>query len=292
MKSLFGIPMNDIMIVMLALLAISAGNARHYRAAKPQSCSSIGVRNIPRRMAQTVLIIIGLMLSTTIISAAFTTGDTVDHSITKMVYDTMGHVDETIQRGEKPSDGSGGAGDDSSTPVVTRREALPQSLATDLEQQFQGDSEIAGFLPLISEPVAVSNPETKLHTPVERHQRPRRFAAGRRSRTSSTRTASRSTWARWRTTRSWSTRAWRTRSTRSAGPDHRRLLSEPAVQLPRRRHRQGLRPHGGRRGYPKSGHGDAAGHAPEAVQPAGRGRLHRRQPTTAACAAQPSTPTA
>ena len=86
----------------------------------------IGVRNIPRRVAQTVLIIIGLMLSTLIISAAFTTGDTVDHSITKMVYDSYGHVDETVQRGEKPTANSGDQG--SAAPVVTRREAVPQSL--------------------------------------------------------------------------------------------------------------------------------------------------------------------
>jgi putative ABC transport system permease protein len=164
MNSLFGIPMNDIMIVLAALLAISVGSVAII-ALRNRVMFSIGVRNIPRRMAQTVLIIIGLMLSTVIISAAFATGDTVDHSITKMVYDTMGHVDETIQRGEKPSDGNGGE-DSSSSPIVTRRQALPQTVVTDLEQKLRGDTEVAGFLPLISEPVAVSNPETKLHTPM------------------------------------------------------------------------------------------------------------------------------
>ena len=53
----------------------------------------LGLRNIPRRMSQTVLIIIGLMLSTVIITAAFTTGDTVDYSITKQTYDQLGHAD-------------------------------------------------------------------------------------------------------------------------------------------------------------------------------------------------------
>ena len=46
----------------------------------------LGVRNIPRRRAQTTLIVLGLMLSTVIISAAFTTGDTVDRSVTCQVY--------------------------------------------------------------------------------------------------------------------------------------------------------------------------------------------------------------
>jgi hypothetical protein len=54
------------------------------------------VRNIPRRRAQTTLIVLGLMLSTLIISAAFTTGDTVQRSITGEVYSLLGSVDEVI----------------------------------------------------------------------------------------------------------------------------------------------------------------------------------------------------
>src|SRR4030042_5915680 len=99
MNSLFGIPMNDIMAVLLVLLGISLSTVA-FVAWRNRVMFLIGVRNIPRRVAQTVLIIIGLMLSTTIISAAFTVGDTVDHSITKMVYDVTGHIDETVQVGE------------------------------------------------------------------------------------------------------------------------------------------------------------------------------------------------
>ena len=57
----------------------------------------IGVRNIPRRRAQTVLIVIGLMLSTLIISAAFSIGDTVNYSITNQVYNTLHSIDEIVQ---------------------------------------------------------------------------------------------------------------------------------------------------------------------------------------------------
>ncbi|HUS81967.1 MAG TPA: FtsX-like permease family protein [Dehalococcoidia bacterium] len=156
MNSLFGIPMNDIMIVLVALLAVSLGTIV-FIALRNRVMFLIGLRNIPRRTAQTVLIIIGLMLSTVIISAAFTTGDTVDHSITKMVYDLTGHVDETVQKGDKLSE---------SMEEVLRREPVPQSLAADLEQRFQGDSEVNGFLPVISEPVAVSNPGSKQSAPL------------------------------------------------------------------------------------------------------------------------------
>lgn len=163
MSSLFGIPMNTIMVVLLVLLGISLGTVVLV-AWRNRVMFVIGVRNIPRRIAQTVLIIVGLMLSTTIISAAFTTGDTVDHSITKMVYDTAGHVDETVQVGQSlTGEGESGGG---GANVVVRREAVPQSLAADLERRFQGDSEISGFLPVISEPVAVSNPDTRLRAPL------------------------------------------------------------------------------------------------------------------------------
>jgi putative ABC transport system permease protein len=159
MDSLFGIPMNDIMAVLLVLLGISL-SAIAFVAWRNRVMFLIGVRNIPRRVAQTVLIIIGLMLSTTIISAAFTVGDTVDHSITKMVYDTAGHVDETVQVGDAL------LGDSEDASAVVRLQAVPESLAADLEQRLQGDSEISGFLPVIFEPVAVSNPETRQSAPL------------------------------------------------------------------------------------------------------------------------------
>ena len=84
MESLFGIPMNSIMIAMIVLLAISVATVG-VTALRNRVMFLVGLRNIPRRLAQTVLIIIGLMLSTLIISAAFTTGDTVDYSITNMM---------------------------------------------------------------------------------------------------------------------------------------------------------------------------------------------------------------
>ena len=50
----------------------------------------MGLRNIPRRGAQTALVVVGLMLSTLIITAAFTTGDTIDYSIAETTYDLYG----------------------------------------------------------------------------------------------------------------------------------------------------------------------------------------------------------
>src|SRR5204863_8484191 len=54
------------------------------------------IRYLPRRRSQTVLIVLCFTLSTLIISAAFTTGDTVHRSITSEVYTLLGSLDETI----------------------------------------------------------------------------------------------------------------------------------------------------------------------------------------------------
>src|SRR3990170_4201979 len=92
MDSLFGISMNAIMIVLVALLAVSLA-AVMLVFVRNRIIFMMGLRNIPRRMSQTVLIVIGLMLSTVIITAAFTTGDTVDYSVTKQAYELFAHAD-------------------------------------------------------------------------------------------------------------------------------------------------------------------------------------------------------
>ena len=106
MENLFGIPMNSIMLVLLALLGFSL-SVVGYVILRNRIMFFIGLRNIPRRMAQTVLIVVGLMLSTLIISAAFTTGDTVQNSITSQILTTLGHVDEIVLL--RSQNGGGGA---------------------------------------------------------------------------------------------------------------------------------------------------------------------------------------
>ncbi len=95
MDSLFGVPMDVIMYALLGALGVALAVVL-YVIVSNRVMFRIGVRNIPRRKAQTVLIILGLMLSTLIISAAFTTGDTVDHSITSQAFGSLGQVDELI----------------------------------------------------------------------------------------------------------------------------------------------------------------------------------------------------
>ena len=56
----------------------------------------IGLRNIPRRPAQSVLIVIGLTLSTVIILSALSTGDTLTYSVRTHAVQAYGRIDEIV----------------------------------------------------------------------------------------------------------------------------------------------------------------------------------------------------
>ena len=101
MEKLFGIPMNSIMVVLLVLLGICLLSVAFIALRRPV-IFKLGVRNIPRRKAQTVLIIVGLMLATLIISAALGTGDTLNRSVTSAAVDTLGPLDEMVVYSNDP----------------------------------------------------------------------------------------------------------------------------------------------------------------------------------------------
>jgi putative ABC transport system permease protein len=158
MNSLFGIPMNSIMVVLLVLLGISLGTVAIV-ALRSRVMFLVGLRNIPRRRAQTILIIIGLMLSTLIISAAFTTGDTVDYSIRNTVYDALGHVDEIIQfESAEGGHGGGGAAGAANVPIQS-------SKLLELEAVLADDPDIDGMTGPLVETVPAVNERTRLSVP-------------------------------------------------------------------------------------------------------------------------------
>jgi len=101
MEKLFGIPLDTLMLVFLAAFAAVVG-VLGLMALRSPVIFKIGVRNIPRRRSRTVLIVLGLMLGTLIIAAAFATGDTMTHTVRSTVLDSLGTVDEVIstQRGD------------------------------------------------------------------------------------------------------------------------------------------------------------------------------------------------
>ena len=105
----------------------------------------LGLRNVPRRRAQTILIVTGLMLSTLITSAALGTGDTIDHSITAATYDVLGHVDEIVVYSQGP-DGQ------FETALSTKIDA---SALRYVEYAVKNDPHVAGIMPVLFETVPV-----------------------------------------------------------------------------------------------------------------------------------------
>ena len=152
MDKLFGLSMDYIMFGLLAGFLVSLAVVG-YVVLRNRIMFKMGVRNIPRRMAQTVLIVIGLMLSTLIISAALTTGDTVDHSVTTLAYDWLGHMDEAV------------AFDADESTVATDKAVVPESVVTDLETALANDPDVDGISPAIFEPLPIINDRTKLSSP-------------------------------------------------------------------------------------------------------------------------------
>jgi len=96
MDKIFGIPANNLAIVMAILLIVifvlvTFGAIRRFILFK------MGTRNIPRRKGQSLLIVIGLMLSSIIIATSLGIGDTVRYSIRYVAVDSLGPVDEVIK---------------------------------------------------------------------------------------------------------------------------------------------------------------------------------------------------
>ena len=87
--------MTTLMAVLLAIfLGIMVVVA--FLALRHRIMLKLGLRNIPRRPAQTVLIVVGSMLSAVIITASFATGDTISTSIRNAAIEGLGTVDEIL----------------------------------------------------------------------------------------------------------------------------------------------------------------------------------------------------
>ena len=161
MNDLFGLSMTYIMIGLLIVLAVALSTVA-WVALRNRVLFFIGVRNIPRRRAQTILIIIGLMLSTLIISTAFSIGDTVNYSITSQVYDHLHSIDEIVQ----VKSGDNNSNHDHGRGSVAAPAPIPEAQAAALVQKFRSVNGVDGVLPFIRSTVPMSNPRASLTEPL------------------------------------------------------------------------------------------------------------------------------
>ncbi|MBF6613370.1 MAG: FtsX-like permease family protein [Chloroflexi bacterium] len=97
MESLFGIPMDTVMVWVLTL-SIVVLVAVGFMAWRKPILARLALRNIPRRRAQTALIVFGLMLATLLITAAFGTGDTMTYSMRQAFTASLGSTDLSVTK--------------------------------------------------------------------------------------------------------------------------------------------------------------------------------------------------
>ena len=140
--------MNILMMVVLAIF-LAAMAVLITLAWRNRIMLKMGLRPIPRRMGQTVLIIIGVMLSTVIISSAFGTGDTFSFSIQSLVLKSLKTIDELIIPARAEADDSFG-----SVPYV------PYQRFEELRTELADFEEIDGLMPQIGESVPAVNLRT------------------------------------------------------------------------------------------------------------------------------------
>ncbi len=96
MEKLFGVAIDTMLVSLLSVLGVGLLIMLVTSLRNPV-LFKMGVRNITRRPAQTSLIVLGLMLTTLLFSAAHSTGDTMNYSIKKSAMDQMGPVDEVVE---------------------------------------------------------------------------------------------------------------------------------------------------------------------------------------------------
>ncbi|MDA1127929.1 MAG: FtsX-like permease family protein [Chloroflexi bacterium] len=150
MEELFGLSMDIIMAVLLAVfLPVIFGVI--VMAWRNRVMLKLGLRNIPRRKSQTALIIVGIMISTLIMAAAFGTGDSITFSIRKNAIDALGTIDEIIVSARA-----------SDSDTIGSFNYFPQQRYEQLKTELAGLESIDGLAPGIGEFAPTVNSRTSL----------------------------------------------------------------------------------------------------------------------------------
>ena len=151
MQEIFGVSMNVIMATLLVIFLLAIAIVA-LLALRNRVMFRMGVRPITRRWGQTALIVIGVMLSTVIISAALGTGDTLSVSIRQETLDSLKTIDEVIVPTFADAGDSFG-----STPFI-EYERFEK-----LQQDVDHLDTIDGLTPQLAVVAPSVNPSTKLN---------------------------------------------------------------------------------------------------------------------------------
>lgn len=160
MEQLFGVPTLQLMWGLLSvfgagLVLISASALRNRVSFR------MAARNLPRRRAQTGLVILGLMLATMLFSASFTTGDTLTNSLRLQSLENLGQVDVQVQAEGQDSSGGQPFGE----TTAERARYFDEGVASEVRGELSGRDRVAGVAPLATETVPVTAEGTDLSEP-------------------------------------------------------------------------------------------------------------------------------
>ena len=149
METIFGISL-DTYLIALATMAIVIVLIMAVIAVRQPLLVKLGARNFTRRKSQTVLIIIGLMLSTLIVSSALVTGDTVGQSITNRIYQSLGTIDVIVDPDQEQAAGV---------------EFIDESDSESLRQALAQDQRVDGFSAILQIDIPAANQGERLSDP-------------------------------------------------------------------------------------------------------------------------------
>src|SRR5687768_13386031 len=151
MKEVFGIPAGTLLVILLVGLGFALA-VLGILALRNRVLVKLALRNVGRRRGRSVLIVVGLMLGTTIIAAALTTGDTMSHTIRTTAVGTLGATDETIAPKGAVDDIPGALG------AATGTGWIEESAVARVQSAAAGSGLVDGVTGTIVEQVAVRAP--------------------------------------------------------------------------------------------------------------------------------------
>jgi putative ABC transport system permease protein len=158
MKEVFGIPVESLLVGLLVALGVALA-ALAVLGLRNRVLVKLAVRSVGRRRGRSALIVLGLMLGTTIIAAALTTGDTMSHTIRSTAVATLGATDETIAPRGAADDVPGALGSATGTGWID------ESTVTKIEEAAAGSGLVDGVTGAIVEQVAVQAPAERQNEP-------------------------------------------------------------------------------------------------------------------------------
>src|SRR5689334_6942625 len=154
METIFGLSMNTLMVIMLVLSVLVLAVVALLAWRKP-ILMRLALRNIPRRRSQTLLIVIGLMLATLLITAAFGTGDTMTYSMRQAFTASLGDTDLRITAVNPVVALNGPPNFNRETPTFNR------TVLDDIKAKMSDDNRIDGWSPLFEQTAPVIDTTSK-----------------------------------------------------------------------------------------------------------------------------------